>query len=98
MSGVYNNWFKVQHPNSSNEITPMESGGNQTPFFFGGSQVPTNLGIYDTNLNLTGKGLREYNKSTFMPDIKGKGIQSSKFSKHTNIHLPRHMGSLKRPL
>ena len=76
----------------------MESGGYQVPFFFGGSQVPTGLEIHDTNLNLTGKGLKHYRKDSFLPHLSGKGIQSSKFTRHSNIHLPRHMGSLIRPL
>lgn len=98
MSGTYNNWYKVQHPDMSNNIPPMESGGNQVPFYFGGSQVPAGLNINDSNLNLTGKGLRNYNKESFIPHIKGKGIQSTKFKRHSNIHLPRQMGSLSRPI
>lgn len=96
MSGIYNSWIKVQNSNMRNDITPMESGGYQVPFFFGGSQIPSGLNVNDTNLNMTGKGLKHYGKSSFLPDLRGKGIQRSKFSKHSNIHLPRSMGSLIR--
>lgn len=96
MSGFYNNWFKVNNPNASNDITPMVSGGSQVPFFFGGSQVPTGLELHNTDLNLTGGGLKHYNKIDFMHEKLGKGVQSSKFNRQTNIHLPRHMGSLSK--
>jgi len=90
MSGFYNNWVKVQNPNLSNDITPMESGGFQTPFFFGGSQVPSNLGLNNTDLNISGTGLKDYSKMNFKPILKGKGIQSTNFHKQSNIHLPRY--------
>ena len=43
MSYNYNYNPKVVHPDLRNDITPMKSIANQTPFFFGGSQVPTDL-------------------------------------------------------
>lgn len=98
MSGIYNNWFKVQHPNASNDIPPMESNGFQKPFFFGGSQVPISLGIHDTNLHETGRGLKHHSKMNFLPDKKGKGIQHSNHHMQSNIHIPRHMGSLNKSM
>lgn len=98
MSGFYNYWYKVNNPTSSNVIVPMVSGGSQVPFFFGGSQVPSNLGLQNTDLNLTGSGLKHYSKMNFLPDKKGKGIQTTNFHKQSNIHLPRHMGSLMKQI
>ncbi len=92
MSGFYNNWYKVQHPTQSNDIIPMMSGGLQTPFFFGGSQVPVNLDIDEHRL--TGSGIADYSKMNFMPMRKGIMRQDTNFHKASNIHLPRHMGSL----
>ena len=37
--------FKVSHPNVSNNITPMVSGGFQAPFVAGGNQTAYTLGI-----------------------------------------------------
>lgn len=92
MSGVYQNWIKVQNPNMRNDIIPMESGGFQTPFFFGGSQIPSALGLEGTDLNITGGGIKGYSKVNFKPDkIKGKGMPMTEYKKNTNIHLPRHM-------
>lgn len=89
MSGVYNNWLKVQNPNVSNEITPMKSGGFQEPFYFGGSQVPYTLGVDNS---ISGKGIKSYKKSSFLPEtIKGKGIPKTEFNSQSNIHLPRHL-------
>jgi hypothetical protein len=96
MSGFYNNWLKVQNPNMNNNIVPMESGGFQQPFFFGGSQIPTALGLKGTDMDITGTGVNGYRKTHFMPEVKGKGVQSSQFSKNSNIHMPRHIGSLKK--
>lgn len=96
MSGFYNNWFKVQHEDVNNNIIPMQSGGLQKPFFFGGSQVPINLGISDNELS--GKGIRHYGKVNFRPELKGKGIQSTYHKQHSNIHLPRQMGSLHKDM
>lgn len=87
MSGVYNNWFKVQHPDISNNITPMESGGFQKPFFFGGSQVPVNLGIEENHIS--GSGL--YKKNDFKPEIRGKLNQKTIHKRINNIHIPRHL-------
>jgi len=94
MSGFYNNWLKVQNPDSTNDIVQMESGGFQAPFYFGGSQVPSALGLQDTNVNITGNGLNNSSKMNFKPIKKGKGVQCSNFHKHTNIHLPRYMKNL----
>ena len=86
MSGFYNNWLKVQSPNTSNDIVPMMSGGFQTPFYFGGSQVPINLGLTETNLNISGSG---YKKVDFLPDKLGKKVQGTGYSRSSNIHTPR---------
>lgn len=96
MSGFYQNWLKVQNPDISNNIIPMESGGYQTPFYFGGSQVPNTLGM--KNMEIKGEGINSYSKTNFMPHIKGKGVQSSQMFKQSNIHMPRHMGSLNKNL
>jgi len=92
MSGFYNNWLKVQSPNTNNDIVPMKSGGFQPSFYFGGSQVPINLGLDDTNLDINGSGI--YRKTEFKPVINGKGIQKTTVSKNSNIYMPRKMGSL----
>lgn len=87
MSGFYNNWFKVQHPNVSNDIPQMKSGEFQAPFYFGGSQVPHTLGL-DTN-KLKGKGIDDYSKMNFQTVNRGKVSQTTNHHKATNIHLPR---------
>ena len=38
------NHFKVNHPETSNNIVQMRSAGFQPPFYFGGSQIPYSLG------------------------------------------------------
>lgn len=38
-------WFKVTHPNASENIPQLRSQCLQKPFFFGGSQIPSNLGL-----------------------------------------------------
>ena len=91
MSGVYQNWLKVQNPNMSNNIVPMESGGFQPPFFFGGSQIPINLGIDNS---IKGEGIHGYRKTVFKQEKKGKGIQETEFKKSDNIHIPRHFKML----
>ncbi len=96
MSGFYQNWIKVQNPDMSNNITPMVSGGFQTPFFFGGSPVPTVLQMTGTDMNITGEGVHNYSKIHFMPEVKGKGVAPTQINKHSNIMMPRHMGSLKK--
>lgn len=98
MSGIYQNWIKVQNPELSNNIIPMKSGGYQTPFFFGGSQVPSALNISGTDMDIKGKGINDYFKGNFRPEIKGKSVQSSLYNKHSNIHLPRQLGSLYKPM
>lgn len=98
MSGVYNNWIKVNNPNLPNDIPPMESGGFQPPFYFGGSQVPVNLGLTNTDLNITGGGIHGYSKTHFQPELKGKAVPSTQVFKHSNIIIPRHVSSLKKSL
>lgn len=88
MSGFYNNWLKVQNPNTPNSLIPMESGGSQVPFFFGGSQVPVNLGLTQTNMNIKGSGNL---KVDFLPSKLGKSVQGSGFVKSSNIHIPRNI-------
>lgn len=82
MSGFYNNWYKVNHPESVNDIPQMESGGYQKPFYFGGSQVPNTL---KTELHEIKED--KYKKDYFLPDSQGKGIQYTSGKK--NIHIPR---------
>lgn len=98
MSGFYNNWLKVQNPNLPNDIPQMKSGGFQEPFFFGGSQVPTALKLEGTDMDIEGKGLKRYFKTNFQPEVKGNGIAPTQFQKHSNIIMPRHIGSLSRQL
>jgi hypothetical protein len=88
MSGFYNYWPKVNHPN---EIFPqMESGEYQPPFFFGGSQVPTALGIKGNGL------LTHHHVSTQQPTC-GQGIISQKthHEKHHRIIMPRYMKGIR---
>ena len=54
MSGFYNYWPKVNHPDTV--YHQMESGGFQAPFFFGGSQVPVNLSGSGFKKSKTHKG------------------------------------------
>lgn len=87
MSGFYNNWLKVQNPDMSNDVVPMESGGFQKPFYFGGSQVPVNLKL-DVN-EISGSGIHK--KTDFLPSKLGKEIQGTSISKSSNIRVPRAM-------
>jgi len=89
MSGVYNNWVKVNNPYMSNDIIQMRSNEFQTPFYFGGSQVPINLGIEET------KSKTNHRISTSGEKI-GQGInrQSIYNEKHKNILLPRNLPSI----
>lgn len=98
MSGFYQNWIKVQNPEMSNNIVPMESGGFQTPFYFGGSQVPIALNLKGTDLDISGNGINGYRKTNFMPEIRGKGIQSTQMSSQSRIHMPRHLGGLTKQI
>lgn len=85
MSGVYNNWIKVNNPTTSNNNVQMESGGFQPPFYFGGSPIPQ----YLPDNNVKGKGI--YKKIHFKPeDIRGKIVPSTSIQNH-NIHIPRNM-------
>jgi len=84
MSGFYNYWPKVNHPN---EIFPqMESGGFQPPFFFGGSQIPTALGI-------KGNGMITHHHISIHQPTTGQGLigQKTHHEKHHKIHLPRYL-------
>lgn len=53
MNGIDGNFgitqFKVSHPNTSNNIPPMKSGGFQAPFIAGGNQTAYYLGIKGNN-------------------------------------------------
>lgn len=86
MSGFYNYWPKVNHPDEV--FAQMESGGFQPPFFFGGSQVPTALGI-------KGNGIRTgHIISMRQPTVKlGLRRQNTYHEKHKNIHHPRRLMS-----
>jgi hypothetical protein len=84
MSGFYNYWPKVNHPD---EVFPqMESGGYQPPFFFGGSQIPTALGI-------KGNGLQSHHVISTHQPTHGQGLIGQKLyhEKHQNILLPRFL-------
>jgi hypothetical protein len=87
MSGFYNYWPKVNHPNEI--FSQMESGGFQPPFFFGGSQVPTALGI-------KGNGFHsDHVISMRQPIVKlGMKKQNTYHEKHKNIHIPRKLHSI----
>jgi hypothetical protein len=84
MSGFYNYWPKVNHPD---EVFPqMESGGYQPPFFFGGSQVPTALGIKGNGL------ITDHFVSIHQPLVmQGLKAQKTYHEKHKNISLPRFL-------
>lgn len=84
MSGFYNNWIKVNNPNLNNNIVPMESNGFQKPFYFGGSQVPYTLGTESHEIKHS-----HCEKTDFLPNIEGKGIQKTVYKKLNNIHIPR---------
>lgn len=84
MSGFYNYWPKVNHPD---EVFPqMDSASHQPPFFFGGSQVPTALGI-------KGNGMSSHHMISTLRDTFGQGIISQKthHEKHHRIIMPRYM-------
>jgi len=89
MSGVYNYWYKVNNPDSRNDIVQMRSGNRQPPFYFGGSQVPEALNLPCHRLG--GSVLNKYRKINFKPLVKGKGIQSTQRDRNGNIHMPRHL-------
>ena len=89
MSGVYNNWIKVQNPEMNNNNIQMESGGFQKPFYFGGSQIPSYFKEKEDN---------NYEKTNFNPEIKGKGIQTTQIFKQSNIHIPRHLGTFNKDI
>jgi hypothetical protein len=87
MSGFYNVHIKVLNPNMSNDIPQMRSGGFQPPFFFGGSQIPTTLGLDNNHLQK-----KAYQKENFVPEtIRGKGVQSTNYSRTLNTHIPRKL-------
>jgi hypothetical protein len=84
MSGIYNNWIKVTHQNLPNDIIPMMSNGDQTPFYFGGSQIPDTIGYKKT---VQGKG---FISSSNIPKIsQGVKTQVPYYEKQTRILLPR---------
>lgn len=87
MSGFYNYWPKVNHPNEV--FSQMESGGFQPHFFFGGSQVPTALGIKGNGFHT------KHHISLRQPNI-GMGLkkQHTYHEKHHNVHIPRRMRSV----
>lgn len=85
MSGFYNNWFKVTHPNVPNDIVQMRSGGSQTPFYFGGSQVPE----VTKNNNHQISDNSKKRKLSFLPD-------DQVYQHGQGIHIPRSIGSLKK--
>ena len=84
MSGFYNYWPKVNHPDEI--FAQMNSASHQPPFFFGGSQVPTALGIQ-------GNGLSSHHKISTHGSKSGQGIvkQTTHLEKHKNIILPRYL-------
>ena len=96
MSGFYNNWFKVQNPNSENNIPPMLSNGKQPPFYFGGSSVPTMLEYHNTNTNIKGSGLNNYSKINFKPAIRSIQTPSTNYHIQSNIQIPKSLGSLNK--
>lgn len=94
MSGFYNNWYKVNNPNTSNNIIQMESGGAQPSFFFGGSQVPYNLKIDNS---ISGGSIKS-RKHTLQPIISGKEKQRTTIDKYNNVYIPRKLSSLNRDM
>jgi|688.fasta_scaffold309061_2 hypothetical protein len=86
MSGFYNNWIKVTHPNMKNDIVQMESGGYQKPFYFGGSQVP--IILKEEHHKLDDRGTKR--KISFMPDT-----NDNVYLHGQGIHMPKVIGSLK---
>jgi hypothetical protein len=99
VSGVYNNWIKVQNPNT---ILPQMSSDNiRPPFYFGGSQVPVNLNLDSHNLN-KGPATRDGGPPTYSSSLnniksismKGHGLGvglKTTHNKHDNIRLPKYM-------
>jgi hypothetical protein len=87
MSGFYNYWPKVNHPDTV--YHQMESGGFQTPFFFGGSQIPTALGIKGNGF------VTHHHISIHAPrQHLGLNVQLTNHTKHHNIHIPRHLKAI----
>lgn len=85
MSGFYNVWPKVLHPNA--ELPQMESNGFQPPFFFGGSQVPTSLGL-DNSVKGKGRGLTQPKLS--------KERQETQVDRLDKIYIPHTLPCLKK--
>lgn len=70
--------YKLEHPNSSNNITPLKSQGFQTPFFFGGAQVPTGLMLNENQYSGSkGSGLKHHYN---IHNAKGKGFKKDTIS------------------
>jgi len=87
MSGFYNAWPKVNHPNTI--FYQMESGGFQSPFYFGGSQVPTALGMKGSGF------VKHHHVVTHKPRCDmGLNVQTTVHEKHHKIHIPRHLKSI----
>jgi hypothetical protein len=90
VSGIYNNWVKVQNPNA---ILPQMSSDNvRPPFYFGGSQVPINLNLDSHNLN-RGSYLSSLDNIKSI-SMKGHGLGvglKTTHNKHDNIRLCKYM-------
>jgi len=78
---------KVLHPNASNNIPPLKSGGFQPPFFFGGSQIPEALSL--EHKPKTGRGIKR--KLEFISQNEGKKNQFCLKDRTDNIQIPRYM-------
>jgi hypothetical protein len=90
VSGVYNNWIKVQNPGT---ILPQMSSDNvRPPFYFGGSQVPINLHLDSHNLNKGpySSSLNNINSISMKGHGLGVGLKTT-HNKHDNIRLPKYM-------
>lgn len=90
VSGIYNNWVKVQNPNA---ILPQMSSDNvRPPFYFGGSQVPINLNLESHNLNKGSylSSLHNINSISMKGHGLGVGLKTT-HNKHDNIRLCKYM-------
>jgi hypothetical protein len=90
---------KVTHPEMSNNIPQMRSGGFQTPFFFGGSQVPTDLFLAKSMYNgAKGGGFHKGSPSSTIPtdmDFTTKKGSKVFHRKGHNIKMPFKMPFMK---
>jgi hypothetical protein len=71
MSGIYNYHPTIAEP----ESFKVQTASQQKPYYFGGSQVPINLGLENTNLNITGQGLGKKHISKMIYKPKGRFIK-----------------------